>query len=273
MVNAATRSTLRAAVDSSLVPLIRSSVVAAMLTAGHAAMDTCSNPLVKVAMKQAVRAARNSYLAGSLRLGVCAWADYFDRVLGVSLDRSFLELAESGCHCWMLDGICFASERPSRIDLTRDAAGRPHSEAGPTIAYPSGWGMWHWHGVEVPQAVIEQPETITVAAIEEEKNVEIRRAMIERYRHGAALHGAAAYLRDAGAERLDHDEAHGTLWRRAVPYDQPIVMVEVVNSTADSDGSFKHHFLRVPPDTKTAREAVAWSFGLGGKDYAPEKET
>jgi len=31
--------------------------------------------------------------------------------------------------------------------------------------------------------------------------------------------------------------------------------------------------LRVPPDTKTAHEAVAWTFGMPAKDYAPTVET
>jgi hypothetical protein len=38
--------------------------------------------------------------------------------------------------------------------------------------------------------------------------------MIERYRHGEEVSGAAAYIRDAGGERLDRDEHYGTLWRR-----------------------------------------------------------
>ena len=40
-------------------------------------------------------------------------------------------------------------------------------------------------------------------------------------------------------------------------------MVEVVNSTPEPDGSRKTYFLRVPPTIGTAREAVAWTFGLG----------
>ncbi len=50
-------------------------------------------------------------------------------------------------------------------------------------------------------------------------------------------------------------------------------MVEVINATAEPDGGFRHYFLRVPPDTKTAREAVAWSFGLPSRNYAPEIES
>jgi hypothetical protein len=50
-------------------------------------------------------------------------------------------------------------------------------------------------------------------------------------------------------------------------------MVEVINATPEPDGSRKRYWLRVPPYMRTAREAVAWTFGLSGKEYAPDKET
>jgi hypothetical protein len=127
--------------------------------------------------------------------------------------------------------------------------------------------------VRVPRYVIEDPAQIDVARIGAETNAEIRRVMIERYRHGENVSGSAAYVRDSGAKRLDHDERFGTLWRRDLPNDEPIVMIEVINSTPEPDGRFKRYWLRVPPDTKTAHEAVAWTFGVPAKDYAPAVET
>ena len=50
-------------------------------------------------------------------------------------------------------------------------------------------------------------------------------------------------------------------------------MVEVLNSTPEPDGSRKTYFLRVPPRTRTAREAVAWTFGVREPDYRPAQET
>jgi hypothetical protein len=136
-----------------------------------------------------------------------------------------------------------------------------------------------WHGVMVPAFVIARPDLITLAHIDQEQNAEVRRVMIERYRHGEDIHGAAAFIRDAGGERLDHDERYGTLWRRrirgnnSVPGDEPIVMIEVVNRTREPDGRFRHYWLRVPPTMRTAREAVAWTFNTSAERYAPVKET
>ena len=35
----------------------------------------------------------------------------------------------------------------------------------------------------------------------------------------------------------------------------------------------RQYFLRVPPEMRTAREAVAWSFGIDPDDYVPAVET
>ena len=54
---------------------------------------------------------------------------------------------------------------------------------------------------------------------------------------------------------------------------ESLVMVEVVNSTAEPDGEFKNYWLRVPPDVGTAREAVAWTFNLSTEEYDLAVET
>lgn len=133
--------------------------------------------------------------------------------------------------------------------------------------------LYFWHGVLVPALVVVRPDWITVKHIDGEDNAEVRRVMIERYKHGEEINGAAAYMRDAGGKALDHDERFGTLWRREIPDDEPIVILEVINSTREPDGSFKHYWLRVPPEIETAHAASAWTFDIPVKDYAPMIET
>src|SRR6185295_3986298 len=120
-----------------------------------------------------------------------------NEVLGIAIDRHYLETVESCGYYWVLDDICFASERPSHIN--RDEQGRLHCEVGQSTGYPSGWGLWHWHGVRVPQLVVEQPQAITLKMIDAERNAEARRVMIERFRYGSEVSGAGAYIREAGA--------------------------------------------------------------------------
>lgn len=47
----------------------------------------------------------------------------------------------------------------------------------------------------------------------------------------------------------------------------------VAETLAAKDGSRKDYWLRVPPAMRTAREAVAWTFGKDSKDYHPARET
>ena len=95
--------------------------------------------------------------------------------------------------------------------------------------------------------------------------------MVERF-------GRERFVREGGAQLVDEDET-GRLWRHRVSAparpnpEEPIVMVEVLNSTPEPDGTRKTYFLRVPPRMQTPREAVAWTFGLGAAEYRPEAET
>jgi len=47
----------------------------------------------------------------------------------------------------------------------------------------------------------------------------------------------------------------------------------VTNSTPEPEGHLKKYFIRVPPATRTAREGVAWTFGMGPQEYNPKKQT
>ena len=51
------------------------------------------------------------------------------------------------------------------------------------------------------------------------------------------------------------------------------LVVEVIDATPGPDGDPRHYYLRVPPTVRTAREAVAWTFGMEGDEYAPAVET
>ena len=159
--------------------------------------------------------------------------------------------------------FCMISDRPEL--LTVDSENRPHNDTGPFCRWRDGSALYAVHGVRVPWWIVEHPERITFENIESESNAEVRRVMTEKY-------GAARYIMDSGAVEIERDD-YGTLYRKDVPGDEPIVMVNVVNSTPEPDGSFKDYFLRVPPGITTAHEAVAWSFGKTSETYAPMIET
>jgi hypothetical protein len=198
------------------------------------------------------------------------WRPMEGRAKRVAQVDTRLELARSAGPWWALDDLAIISERP--LLLRRDDQGRPHAADGPAIAWADGLEAYAWRGVAVDPWIITDPGRITVERIDSESNIEVRRVLIERF-------GEERLLREGGAA-LVHEDETGRLWRRdherQSPWrraDEPVVMVEVENSTPEPDGSHKTYFLRVPPATRTAREAVAWTFGLGAVEYRPAAES
>ena len=142
--------------------------------------------------------------------------------------------------------FCMVSDRPSIMRV--DAENRPHSDAGPYARWRDGTAIYRVHGVECPAWVIEHPERITTAAIDAETNAEVRRVMIDKY-------GVARYLAEVGTVVSDGTDETGqplTLYRRDVPDDEPIVMLRMLNSTPDADGTRRAYMRRVPPDLASA---------------------
>ncbi len=123
----------------------------------------------------------------------------------------------------------------------------------------------------VSQLCLWAPDTpdlskhVSLQIIDESRNIEIRRALINCY-------GQSRYIVDTGSSIIDESE-YGTLYRTNIDGDEPLVMVKVVNSTPESDGSFREYFLRVPPDSTTALRAVAWTFQLDYAEYSPTIES
>jgi hypothetical protein len=164
---------------------------------------------------------------------------------------------------WPYAEVAILTERP--VVLHRDNVGRLHHGDGPALAYPDGYALHAWRGMPIPTDLVAELPHLTAERIGAERNAELRRVMLEHY-------GYERYLRESGAERVQSDEC-GALWRLAFRDDEALTMVEVVNSTPEPDGVHRVYWLRVPPRTATAREGVAWTFGLTEEEYAPLVQT
>ena len=184
------------------------------------------------------------------------WCD-FKRLEGLTM------IAESCAWAFTFPDIVIFCAPPVRIE--RDERNRLHSDTGAAVLFADGWGVWAHHGTRVPRQVIEAPETLAAAQVRDEPNAEVRRAMLERF-------GTERYLREIGARAIDRSD-YGTLYRAELADDEPLVVVEVENSTPEPDGTRKMYFLRVPPAIETAREAVAWTFGVSAKEYDLQAQT
>jgi hypothetical protein len=185
------------------------------------------------------------------------WLSYYDYFrnecdLDINLIDPLIELSKV-CGWWTpLRSVAIVQHRAEEIH--RDNEGRLHNPNGAAIKFrgkDSVNNVYAVHGVRVPKSVIDN--TFSLKDIEKEANAEVRRVMIERY-------GQSKYILDSGAKQV-HSDDFGTLYVKELQGDEPIMMVKVVNSTQEADGSFKDYWIRVDPKAyggiKTARAAVA----------------
>lgn len=196
------------------------------------------------------------------------WLSYYDFVgrIGVKGTEPLCGLQDLARNCgwyWPYEKICVLTERP--VALERDNRRRLHGESSMAMRFGDNWGVFAWHGVLVPGYVVLLPEPLTFDLIEAEPNVEVRRVLIERF-------GLDKYLREGRVAKM-HEDQCGILYRMQSQGDEPILVVRVMNSTPEPDGTIKEYFLRVPPTMQRARQAVAWTFGLTEEEYQPLVET
>lgn len=137
--------------------------------------------------------------------------------------------------------------------LKRDIVGYLHASNGPALDWNRMMPFYMWHGEEVTQKAVGPVEKLRIWDFGNERNRRARDLMLERY-------GLERYCREVG--KVIHQDQTGTLWRAG-----GIWAVEVVNGTPELDGSYKRYFLRVPPTMQSARQAVAWTYGLRKRDY------
>ena len=256
-------------VGSAVRNVVRTAVGSAVRNAVDSAVDSAVRNAVGSAVRNAVRNAVDSagyaYFGGSISdAGYSSWADYFNEVCAVTINRDFLEMTESAGFYWTFDGICFVSERPAQIH--RDQAGRLHCETAPAIAYSgTGWGLYCWHGFTVPPShywILDDKNKLSPDVIDAEPNAELRRVMLEVY-------GFERYFSERKAKMLAKDADGNGLARRLLSAEvggETIRVVEVLNGSLEPDGSRRKFLLGAMPG-ETPHEAIAASYGIAPQHY------
>ncbi len=190
------------------------------------------------------------------------------------LDGGFLGDLEEEIDAWafmfrgaagyyMGDQVCFVCRHPKTL-VTNDS-GQPHSSFGAAATWSDGFDIHCWRGISVDPDLIKRVHEIRLHEILAEKNIETRRILLDMF-------GQDRFIQNSGATVINKDKC-GTLYQYDFEADEPLLMVKVRNSTREIDGSYKDYFLRVPPNMTTAKEAVAWTFGLSESEYQPEFES
>jgi hypothetical protein len=158
--------------------------------------------------------------------------------------------------------VCWLADRPHVV--RHDARGRLHCPDGPAVAYRDGWSAHAWKGVLLPRWIIDRRDLVTVRTIAAAQDPQIRRCMID-------LLTPERFIAGGGAYRVAADET-GVLWRQRWRW-EAWAAVEVVNGTPEQDGTYRRYYLQVPANMRSAREAVAWTYGLSEQRYKPSVRT
>jgi len=173
------------------------------------------------------------------------------RRIGVRYDSddlldALLGIARSATWWYPHERICVVVDRPERVRVEPDPRGggrvRVHDESDAAIRYRDGWGVYAIHGVVVPERVVTDPESLTVAELRDIQNVEARRIAVERF-------GVARYLRESDAKTIDMDTFGGT--PRALVRD-----VDGEQWLIGTDGSTERvYHMAVPREAATCQQA------------------
>jgi hypothetical protein len=194
----------------------------------------------------------------------------FGRSIGVEYQQfaadgldALAKLADGGWW-WPFEGAVVLTDRP--MVLSRDQDGRLHAERGPALAYADGYALWAWHGVRVPQDLIETGWT--VEQIMRCENVEVRRCAIEKL-------GWDTFAAQAGLSLIatapDPGNAGQTIELFDVPeriYGADVCVAIVTNGTPERDGTRRRYGLTTPREIRDPLAALAWTYELEPDQYA-----
>jgi len=156
------------------------------------------------------------------------------------------EIAQSCGWWWPYEGVCFVSDRPLAVHWEDDRdPPRIHNPNGPAVEYRDGFKVYAIRDIRVEPRIIENPETITFEEILRERNAEIRRVLLRQY-------GEERFVNDSRVKMFAQDE-EGILYS-IDGEDIDFMLLKVINSTPEPDGSLKPYFLTTFTSTETTRE-------------------
>lgn len=162
----------------------------------------------------------------------------------------------------------FACAVLAPVEISVNDAFELHGEHAPALCWADGTKLFFHNGVAVPQKLVECPDKVTREEILAEQNAEVRRCYREilgSERFGTLL---GLIVIDEDQDRFGYDL---TLYRTERKDTLAGGYIQFAGVTCPSTG--RRYFLCVPPHIKSAREAVAWSFGKTAENYRPEIET
>ncbi|WP_332986587.1 DUF6745 domain-containing protein [Microcoleus sp. A6-D1] len=195
--------------------------------------------------------------------GDAAFLDFGFSVLNYPYDREkweiFQQLIVSCGWIYSCEKTCIVCDRP--LKLSFDSQDRLHAEGKPAIQFPDGWGLYSYHGVTLPEKYgVVHPQEWQSQWILQETNSEFRRLLIQEIGYARICEELQATELDSWAEytllKIDKMIDNGDR--------QPFYLLKM---TCPSTKFI--HALRVPPDMRSAREAIRWAnWGIDPQEFS-----
>ncbi|MBD2002677.1 MULTISPECIES: DUF6745 domain-containing protein [Cyanophyceae] len=186
--------------------------------------------------------------------------DYFISVLGCSCHQDrwqvLQQLIKNCGWIFPFEEVCYVCDRP-RV-LSFDNEQRLHAEGTPAIQFADGFSVYAYHGVELPEKYgVLHPNQWHAQWLLEEDNAELRRVLIQGI-------GYSRICQELQATELDFWQEYTLL---KIDNDVDVEPIYLLKMTCPSTGFI--HALRVPPDVKSAREAIRWvNWGIDPEKFS-----
>lgn len=174
-----------------------------------------------------------------------------------------LKVAMNAGWWWPTEDVVIVCERPSEI--YRDPQSRLHREDGPAIVYRDGWGIYLWHGTQVPKELIEG--TWTVDDILKQENLEVRRCGFEKFGWDRVVAEAKWNRVDVSPDPANPGHFLELYDMPSNLYGEPVRVLLCDNATVERDGTRRRFGITVDARCGDAVEAAAWTFQLSREQY------
>lgn len=153
---------------------------------------------------------------------------------------------------------------PTRVIWYKD--GRKHG----IDADKFGSISYYYENIRIPpkfHQAVTNPDILSIEEVLTHTNTECRYV-------GIKIIGHDKIRSSENCKLIDVCEKTGMeLFSISGVFEDPILYLKVINSTMEPDGTYKNYYLCVPPNMKTCKQAVSWTFRMEEDQYQPSQET
>ena len=212
---------------------------------------------------------QRKYIKFDLLIAECSYYDFCISVLDYPHDEQRWQILQNVVkNCpWFFpfQGICFICDRPIKLSFNQE--NRLHGDGEAAIQHADGYQVYANGGVLLPEnyGIIPTSEWKSQWLLSE-RNAELRRVLVQGV-------GYNRICEELGAVELDSWQEYSLLkiknyievdeWE-SIDDNEPMHLLKMICP------STRHiHFLRVPPDMTSAREAITWvNWGIDPEEFA-----